>query len=109
MQKVFANGNERDTRDVLIKIDPLFIEFFFYDQYRHQENWIKEETERRLESGVDELDADEKRNDNFYWIGVEEWVRDKTERLDRHDNWRTHMKEKRWFSIEMEKFINDNT
>ena len=38
-----------------------------------------------------------------------EWIKDRTERLDRGDNWHTHMKEKNWFTKEMEDFINSKT
>lgn len=109
MEKVFENGNERDGRTIMIKIKKDVIEFFFYDKYRSQEEWIKEETERRFENGEDELYDDEKEIYSFYWIPIREWVKDKNDRLDRPDNWHTHMKEKAWFSHSMEKFINENT
>ena len=109
MQKVFANGSKHDSRDILIEIKDGYIEFFFNEYYLRQQQWIKEETERRFEEGQDELGEDEKGNHSFYWIGADEWHKSKTENLDRGDNWHTHMKEKNWFTPQMEKFMDDNT
>jgi hypothetical protein len=44
----------------------------------------------------------------FYYIPKTDWINDKTEILDREDNWHFHMKEKVWFTNEMESFINKN-
>lgn len=45
----------------------------------------------------------------FYSIPKEEWVSDKTNRLDREDNWNRHMMEKTWFNNDMKTFLNENT
>ncbi len=109
MQKVFYNGNENDNRQIMISISNNFIEFFFYDDYVRQRNWIKEQIERRLENGEDDLSNEEKQINSFYWIDAQHWNKDKTERLDREDNWHKHMMQKRWFTSEMKDFINANT
>ena len=44
----------------------------------------------------------------FYDIPKCDWISDRTERLDREDNWHFHMKEKNWFTDEMKKFIDAN-
>lgn len=72
-------------RVVLIKITKYHI-LFYYDINRPQ----------------DELDE-------FYSIPVRDWISDRTERLDRGDNWHTHMKEKYWFTPEMKNYIDKNT
>jgi len=109
MEQVFNNGSAGDTRQILVRIKDGYIEFFFYDQYLRQLNWINEETERRLESGEEELTEEEKGNNSFYWFGTDEWVKDKTQRLDRPDNWHQHMGRKNWFTKEMADFINKVT
>ncbi len=38
----------------------------------------------------------------FYDIPISEWTKD-------YPRWQDHMREKRWFTPEMEKFINENT
>jgi len=108
MEKVFRNGSKHDSRQIMININGGYIEFFYYQQYLKKKVWIIEENERREESGEDSLTKYEECNDPFYWFGTSDWKRDKTENLDRHDNWHTHMKEKTWFTNEMEKFLNDN-
>jgi hypothetical protein len=45
-------------------------------------------------------------NREFYSIPKKEWDSDKTNRLDREDNWHTHMMNKTWFNQEMKDFIN---
>ncbi len=45
----------------------------------------------------------------FYWIDKERWISDRTERLDRGDNFHNHMRHKNWFMEEMAEFINKNT
>lgn len=109
MQKVFSNESGNDVREILIKIEDGIIEFFFYEQYRQNQEWLKEETQKRVECGEPELTDDEKANSNFYWIEVENWVKDKTERQGRSENWHEHMKRKNWFTKEMSDFINQNT
>jgi hypothetical protein len=44
----------------------------------------------------------------FYDIPKRDWISDRKERLDREDNWHYHMKEKNWFTKEMEKYIDEN-
>lgn len=107
-QKVFNNGNGSD-RDIMIRIEDAFIAFYFYEQYLRQEAWIDEETENRLQNGMEELTEDEKGNHEFYWIPKDDWKRDKTQRQDRPDNWHNHMNHKNWFTQEMADFINKNT
>lgn len=109
MQKVFSNGNEKDGRYILVSVNKDYIEFFFNQQYNRQLEWISNENERRSQVGEDELTEDEKCNDSFYWMGTEDWVSDKTQRLDRSDNWHKHMARKAWFTKEMADFIHSNT
>jgi hypothetical protein len=109
MEKVFNNGSVGDARQILVRITGGYIEFFFYDQYLRQLNWINEETERRLESDEEELTEEEKGNHSFYWFSSDEWTKDKTQRLDRPDNWHKHMERKNWFTKEMADYINKFT
>lgn len=106
MQQVFNNGSNGDNRQILIKINDGYVEFFYYEQYLLQLKWIEEETERRLEYNGEELTEEEAGNHSFYWMGLEEWINDKTQRLDRDDNWHKHMRRKNWFTEEMADFIN---
>ncbi len=108
-EEIFNNGSEHDKRRIMIRINNGYVEFFFYDQYLRQKQWIEEETERRFQDGEDELTEDESGNHNFYWFGVDEWVKDKTERQDQNDNWHKHMRRKNWFTLKMEDWINENT
>ena len=103
MRRTFSNGSQHDTRDIDIEIKDGMICFYFTEQYHRQKQWIQEEIERR---GEDDLDEDEKGNHEFYWFASEEWEKDKTQRLDRGDNWHTHMKEKNWFTEDMANFLN---
>lgn len=109
MEGVFLNGSDYDKRDILIKINNEHIEFFFYEQYVNRLEWVRDRTEKYENEGWEELDDEEKEINGFYWIGVDEWVNDKTNRLDRGDNWHRHMKRKNWFTKEMAEFINKNT
>lgn len=80
MQNTFFNYiNGR--RPITVKVDSHFISFHF-----------KNENDRE-----------------FYYIPTHEWVNDKTNRLEREDNWHRHMMEKTWFCQEMKNFINDCT
>lgn len=106
MEKVFENGSKGDTRQILIRIKDGTIWFYFYDQYKRELNYINEEIERRNETGENELTEEEKHINEFYWIGLDDWISDKTNRLDRPDNWHQHMREKNWFTEEMAVFIN---
>lgn len=108
---IFTNGNSGrgDTRDIMIIIEDEFISFYFHEQYLRQKAWINEEIERREEVNEEPLNQDELANHEFYWIPKEDWIRDKTQRLDRGDNWANHMSHKNWFTKEMKKFIDDNT
>lgn len=81
MWKIFKTPR---GRTVLIKIAEDYI-LFYHDLTRP------------------EVDVDE-----FYSIPVDEWISDRTERLDRGDNWHTHMDEKSWFTLEMKTFIDKN-
>lgn len=107
-EAVFSNGSNHDNRKIMIRIND-DIEFFFYDQYLRQKQWIEEETERRLQCGEDELTEDEESNNSFYYILKQDWISDKTERLDREDNFHTHMMRKTWFTKEMKDFIDKST
>lgn len=113
MQEVFKSGSKHDQnvpRTIMIKIEDNLIEFFFYEQYLRQQNWVEEETDRRLNYGGEELTEDEKGNHNFYWIDIADWKSDRvTTRQDRPDNWHTHMYEKNWFTDEMYDFIEKHT
>lgn len=45
----------------------------------------------------------------FYDIPKYSWIEDKTDRLDKKDNWHLHMQRKNWFTKEMKDFIDSNT
>lgn len=47
-------------------------------------------------------------NKEFYSIPREEWVTDRKYRLDREDNWHTHMSYKTWFTPSMKTYIDEN-
>lgn len=102
MQQVFENGNERDGRTILIKIENGSIAFYFYEKYVKQTEWIQQEEERRKESGEYGLTDDEKSNSEFYWIRIDDWRNDA-------NNFHEHMREKTWFTEEMEKYMDKNT
>lgn len=106
MQQVFANGSNADTRDILIIISDEVIEFFFKEYYDRHNQWLSSQEEN---GNIEYLDEDEKANNGFYWIDKQHWIKDKTERLDRPDNWHKHMAHKMWFTGEMADFINKAT
>lgn len=108
MEKLFINGNPNDGRDILIRIQDGIIFFYFYAQYKKRREWIKQEEELRLKYGIDKLTEEDKQDNAFYWIIKKEWDNDKTQRLDREDNWHTHMEGKNWFTKEMKQFIDNN-
>ena len=69
--------------------------FFFYhqsaiDYFNNRKQYVED----------NEIDSDDELEEptNFYYIPINEWKRDKTENLDREDNWHNHMKEKNWFT-----------
>ena len=107
MEQIFQNGNKHDSRQIMIRIDKEAIEFFFYEQFIRRQEWIDEQTEKAEKYG-DFLEEEDTENLGFYWINKRDWISDRTERLDREDNWHFHMKEKNWFTDEMEKFIDAN-
>lgn len=108
MEKIFENGSRNDNRQILITIYNNFIEFFFYDQYRRQNNYINEMEEKFRNGECEELEEDQKTVNGFYWINTDEWVSDRTGRKDREDNWHKHMKTKNWFTHEMYDYIDKN-
>lgn len=77
MQKTFYHYLD-GKRPITIKVNSDFITFHF-----------KNENDRE-----------------FYSIPTNEWISDKTDRLDREDNWHTHMMSKTWFNNDMKNFIN---
>lgn len=107
MEQVFQNGSKHDKREIMIKIENGCVQFFFYEQYLKRKQWVEEETQRKLEYVEQELTEDESENNEFYWFELSEWVKDKTERLDRADNWHKHMIHKNWFTKEMASFLNN--
>ena len=106
MKQSFSNGNKNDNRDIDIEIQNGAISFYFTKQYNRQKQWVEDEIENR---GYDDLGEDEKANNPFYSILSRHWVEDKTNRLDRGDNFHNHMREKNWFTKDMEDFLNENT
>jgi hypothetical protein len=91
-------------RGIIIEVSNEFILFFFAEQVKNQQEWISEQEEL----GNDISEEDKKINE-FYWIETPQWVRDKTNHVERGDNFHHHMKEKNWFTEEMYDFINKNT
>lgn len=100
-QKVFKNGNDWDSRKILIQISEGYIEFFFEEQYNRKKSWILEETERRNECGEEPLTEDELSNSNFYWIMIDDWIIPER-------GFEDHMSRKSWFTNEMKNFLNKN-
>lgn len=93
------------ARQIIIEIDDNnnIISFFFESHVLGQQEWVREQEQQGIE-----VSEEQKKSHEFYWIPKDDWKRDKTERLDRGDNWHTHMKEKNWFTDEMLNFLNDN-
>jgi len=88
----FTNGNSFDKRSIFIKIEDDFIAFYLEDRIR-----CFNERQQYLEENDIEIDDDEpKEPETMYWIPKDEWVKDKTERQDREDNWHAHMERKSW-------------
>lgn len=105
-ESVFNNGLESDNRRIMIRITGYHIEFFYYDQYLRQLEYLSD----KIENGdIDYMGEEEKVINGFYWIGADEWISHKTKYLDREDNWHKHMKNKLWFTDEMAEFMNNNT
>ena len=98
----FKNGNG-STRSIVIEITENYIEFYFLQDLKRHKEFIE-----YMDSIEQEISEDEKTCNTFYYIPKEEWIKDKTQRLDREDNWNIHMYEKNWFTKEMELFINKN-
>lgn len=101
MQNVFSS-----TRyDVTIKIEKGYVLFYkTEDLIRHSE-WLSSLYDYEL----NELREEDKICNDFYWLGVDEWISDyKTTRQEpeRRDNWHRHIKTKGWFTEEMYNWIN---
>lgn len=90
-------------RMVTIKFDNDAILFYWSDAIHAQNNFI----ENQEELGND-IDEDDRKVSEFYWIYKDEWISDITGRQDRSDNWHVHMKEKTWFTEQMYNWINKN-
>lgn len=90
-------------RNVVIKIDNEAISFYWGDAIQHHNNWV----EHQIELGHD-IDENDMNVSEFYWIFKNEWVHDRTNRLDREDNIHKHMKNKTWFTDSMYQWINKN-
>ena len=93
------------SRVIYIKVDNEFISFFKQSDVRY----FNERQEYLLQNDIEQDDEEQTEPSTMYWIPTDEWIRDLTERLDRGDNWHTHMKEKSWFSDKMENYINEET
>ena len=95
--KVFTNGSTGDEREIMISVDDNGAEFFFYEYYNHQIEWLTEQEEN---GNIDNLSEDEKANNGFYFILKDDWI-------SRKDQWDNHMYQKRWFTKEMFSFLNE--
>lgn len=91
-------------REIVVEVSKNHILFFYRDDIDRHYKWLSEQTELGNEVPEEQRDVNE-----FYWIETNQWVADKTQRLDRGDNWHFHMKEKNWFTDEMYEFINSQT
>lgn len=101
----FTNGNSFDNRSIFIKVEKDVIAFYLEDRIRYFN-----ERQQYLSENEIEVDDDESTEpETMYWIPKDEWVKDKTERQDRPDNWHTHMERKSWFTQEMKNYINQQT
>ncbi len=99
----FTNGNG-SSRDIYINIFEDFINFYYADNYQR----IKERL-KWMEETQQEITEEDREYHPFYSILVKYWISDATERLDRIDNFHTHMKQKTWFTQEMYNYINSQT
>lgn len=93
IQKTFKNGFYKE-RNVIIRINTDYIQFFFEAQYYRHLQWLESVDE-------DELSDEEKEPDEFYGFEKERWFNPK-------ENFPSHMIEKIWFTKEMLEFINTN-
>jgi hypothetical protein len=103
--KKFNNGNDWDSRSISIKIDNDVISFYLEDRLRY----FSQRQQYILENEIEVDDDEPTEPETMYWIPKDEWIKDKTERQDRDDNWHKHMKRKSWFIQEMENYINQQT
>jgi hypothetical protein len=94
--KSFINGNSQDKRSISIEIDE-HITFYFDNVLRH----FKQMQKTNDELGYDE-DDDLAEPTYFYWMGIDDWVKDK-------QHWESHMAQKAWFTNEMKHYINELT
>jgi hypothetical protein len=101
IEKTFYSPN---GKEILIQIDSEAISFFDSKLIRHNERWLEDQRLSGHEPHEEEYKVHE-----FYWIGKGDWISDKTNRLDREDNWQKHMIHKNWFTKEMKQFIDENT
>lgn len=102
MQQIFKNGSKGDNREILITIKDGAIEFFFSEQMKRHKDWIDEEIKRKQDWGEEPLTEEEKSGGgNFYWIESSDWRKS-------NKRWLSHMREKNWFTPQMEEFINNN-
>ena len=92
MKRYFTNGNGTN-RSIAIKVDTETITFYF-DSDITRFNEMKED-EMLQDDDIQEEPT------YFYWIGVEDFKKDK-------EHWINHMMRKNWFTQEMLQYINNN-
>lgn len=93
MQKLFPNGNEDDGRYILIIIENNTALFYFKKDYDWHFRWLGEQE--------NDIDEEQKKPSEFYWIGGESW-------FSKHQRFPEHMMKKRWFTPEMSRFLTEN-
>jgi hypothetical protein len=102
MEQEFSSKNF----DITIRVSNGYIEFFKTQQVERHNEWLSSLEDWQ----INELGDDQKQCNNFYWIGVDDWVSDyKTTRQEeeRTDNWHRHIKTKYWFTDEMYNWLNE--
>lgn len=100
--KPFSSGH--DNRTIYIEIDDNFISFYFESAI----NYFNSRQQYLADNNIEPNEDEPKEPTEFYWIPTDEWISDRTNRQGRGDNWFIHMREKNWFTKEMEKFIDEN-
>jgi hypothetical protein len=105
IQKTFKGGYEREehNRFTIIKNEAYF-DFYFFDKLDRHLQRLEYLRENEMPIEDEDLECSED-----YSIPILAWEIDKTERLDRGDNWHFHMEEKRWFTKEMAQWMNENS
>lgn len=100
--KPFSSGH--DNRTIYIEVDDNFISFYFESDI----NYFNDRQRYLEDNNIEPSEDEPKGPTEFYWIPADEWVNTKDNKKGLAHNWHTHMKNKSWFTEQMEKFIDEN-